>query len=166
MKYNGKNGQLNLNKEKSNVEISLREKMSHSQSKKHFLIMFPIWQTSLITRSKGTGVIVSTSKTSTGITKKERKIWKRTVVCFILTFQKIMFVNSVMKYKVCTLGPLKNSCPYTLGSFTSTRMKSKHLQHGNMGSSTADSTKYQTVLRRREDLHIQRRPNHTIQTDM
>lgn len=26
MKYNGKNGQLNLKKEKSNVEISLREK--------------------------------------------------------------------------------------------------------------------------------------------
>lgn len=43
MKYNGKNGQLNLKKEKSNVEISLREKMLHSQSKKHFLIMFPIW---------------------------------------------------------------------------------------------------------------------------
>lgn len=60
---------------------------------------------------KGTGVIVSTSKTSTGITKKERKIWKRTVVCFILTFQKIMFVNSVMKYKVCTLGPLKTALP-------------------------------------------------------
>lgn len=59
---------------------------------------------------------------------KERKENLEENSCFILTFQKTMFVNSVMKYKVCTLGPLKSSCPYTLGSFTLARMKRKHLQ--------------------------------------
>lgn len=60
--------------------------MLYLQLKKYFLIMFLIWQISLIIRLKGIGVIVLILKISIGIRKKERKNLEENSCLFYIDF--------------------------------------------------------------------------------